>query len=177
MISTIKRFASDLTDEDLSDIFALYTPDDFHSRLIEYEAAKSEDDSVVYVHYFRLARILRDLLFTCSSIDLGLKICKQSRQADFKPSNVWLYILNQSMLTPLWKEAGMDYVGVSHGSDTNYLFRLFPEGKIQPDDYKLADSFAKAFIQFVSTGDPNNPEDSDWPEACVKLQIRNTLWM
>jgi hypothetical protein len=145
-----------------------YDPADFEDDVKNYEARKADNDPVISVHYFRLSRILRDLLFTCSSIDYGFEISKQSRAENPNFAGVRLYDLNQSMLTPLWKGAGMPYVRVSHGSDTNYIFNgLFPEGEVSEADQKLSEEFSRAFIRFAYTGNPNplKADPEDWPEA------------
>jgi len=88
-------------------------------------------------------------------------------------SGVRFYDLNQSALTPLWKAAGMPYVHVSHGSDTNYIFNgVFPEGEMSASDQDLSKRFALNLINFAHTGDPNAvPRDSGklsddhWPPA------------
>jgi hypothetical protein len=116
MKPAIKNFASTLSDEDFSQLFSLYTELDFQDRVSNYERTKEENDPEVSVHYFRLAQILRDLLFTCSSIEFGFEMSRQSHDIGSDSQGVRLYALNQSMLTPLWKGAGMPYVGVSHGS-------------------------------------------------------------
>jgi carboxylesterase type B len=171
MKSSISGFASALDDEDFDNLFELYSTTDFHDRVKAYELGKGRDDPVVPVHYFRLSQILRDLLFTCSSIDLGYEMNKQSRDIDPEFTGTRLYVLNQSMLTPLLKGAGMPYVGVCHGSDTNYIFNgLFPEGEISESDQKLSRTMTEAFIRFAWTGNPNSPDSEEsefWPKAFV----------
>ncbi|KAF2826767.1 alpha/beta-hydrolase [Ophiobolus disseminans] len=169
MKSAIKNFASALNDKDFDKLFSLYTAADFESRMRSYELTKDEGDPIVPVHYFRLSQILRDMLFTCSSIDFGYEMRKHSLARGREDSGVRLYALNQSMLTPLWKGAGMPYVGVSHGSDTNYIYNgLFSEGPISANDQALSKTVTEAFVRFAATGDPNSPQPNEkdtWPEA------------
>jgi hypothetical protein len=165
MIPVIRGFAHALSDDDLSRLFSMYDATDFTEDVKNYEVGKDENEPTVSVHFFRLSRILRDLLFTCSSVDFGYEMRKQS-QASMQNSSVYLYALNQSMLTPLWKGAGMPQIKVSHGSDTNYIFNgLFPEGQISEDDQKLSRDFAVAFINFANSGNPGEVDDENWPEA------------
>lgn len=103
----IKNFAHALTEEDYENLFSLYPAADFEQDVQNYEARKSESDPVAPVHYFRVARIMRDLLFTCSSIDFGFHVSKQSREQDPSFPGTRLYDLNQSMLTPMFHEAVM----------------------------------------------------------------------
>jgi hypothetical protein len=170
--SAIKGFASSLDDGDFENLFSYYTVADFESRKAKYELAKEESDPVAPVHYFRLSQILRDLLFTCSSIDFGFEMSKRSYDLNLEFPGIRLYTLNQSMLTPLWKGAGMPYVGIAHGSDTNYIFNgLFPEGQVSKEDQQLSKTVTEAFIRFASTGNPNNQESDEyetWSEAFPK---------
>jgi hypothetical protein len=157
MKNSIRGFAASLDDDDLDTLFTLYAAEDFASRAEQYELSRTKDDPEVPVHYFRLSQILRDLLFTCSSIEFGHEMNKQSQWLGAENSGVRLYALNQSMLTPLWRGAGMPYVSVSHGSDTNYIFNgVFPEGEIAQSDQNLSRIVAEAFIRFAATGNPNN---------------------
>ena len=170
MVSPIKKFAHALSDDQLSKLFSLYPPSDFEEDVQNYEARKSSKDPVVSVHYFRLSRILRDLLFTCSSVDFSYHMVKQTQrslQSNFTGAR--LYDLNQSVLAPLWDAAGMPYVGVSHGSDTNYIFNgVFPEGKLNGLDKNLSERFTRSLINFAHTGNPHSDSKKksfDWPEA------------
>jgi hypothetical protein len=169
MKPAIRKFASSLDDSDYESLFGLYSAADFESQVNTYESTKEEGDPVVPVHYFRISQILRDMLFTCSSIDFGYESSKHSGDLDPRYPNTRLYVLNQSMLTPLWKQFGMPYVGVSHGSDTNYIFNgVFPEDQISESDQELSTRMARAFIRFAATGDPNGAKavgDEYWPEA------------
>jgi hypothetical protein len=166
MIPVIRGFAHDLSDDDLSRLFSLYDAIDFNDDVKNYEAEKDDDEPTVSVHFFRLSRILRDLLFTCSSIDFGNEMSRQSQSTNMQHSEVYLYVLNQSMLTPLWKGAGMPHIKVSHGSDTNYIFNgLFPEGQVSEDDEKLSREFSVAFINFANSGIPSEVDTGSWPEA------------
>jgi carboxylesterase type B len=160
MKSSIRGFAPALDDSDFDTLFLLYSAKDFEYRVHDYELTKKQGDPEVPVHYFRLSQILRDMLFTCSSIDFG-------RVMHNHGPGVRLYALNQSMLTPLFEAAGMSYLGVAHGSDTNYIFNgIFPEGEISEADLKLSRTMTEALIRFAATSDPNDPKSGEeWPEA------------
>jgi hypothetical protein len=166
MKPAIRRFTSWLDESDFAALFELYSVANFEDKVRDYNAVKEEADPVVPVHYFRISQILRDVLFTCSSIDFGYEMSKQSGDVG---ENTRLYVLNQSMMAPLWKGAGMPYISVSHGSDTHYIFNgLFPEGQIFESDQALSRKMAETFIRFAATGDPNGPHINDeehWPAA------------
>lgn len=165
----IKAFAHELTTEDYEQLFSLYSVSDFEEDVRNYEDSKAASDPDVSVHFFRASRILRDILFTCSSIDFGYEMSRQSRVTHPTFPGVRFYDLNQSMLAPLFKGVGMSYIRVAHGSDTNYIFYgVYPEGSVSEDDRKLSQSMATAFINFAYSGDPTSAEDehfSSWPEA------------
>lgn len=169
MIPPIRKFAHALDSEDLATPFSLYDPGDFEEDLRNYEVTKAVDDPPVSVHYFRISRILRDLLFSCSSIDFAFHMDKYTKQANLSFAGVRLYDLNQSMLRPLWKGAGSPYVGVAHGSDMNYIFNgVFPEGEVSEADEALSKEFSEAFITFAYTGGPartNSQIESTWSGA------------
>jgi hypothetical protein len=177
--SAIKNFAPALEDEDFDTLFSLYSSVDFQHRVAQYDMSRQNADPEVSVHWFRLAQILRDLLFTCSSIDFSYEMTKQSGTHLFESAGARVYALNQSMLIPLWKGAGMPYVGVSHGSDTNYIFNgLFPEGKVSESDRELSTTMAEAFIRFAAIGNPNHAAtktDQHWPRAFPSLGISTAL--
>jgi hypothetical protein len=156
MIAPIKAFAHAVTDDQFSTLFSLYPAASFEEELQNYRAQSPAIEMTV--HYFRVSRILRDLLFTCSSIDFGYQMYKQTRDS-LNPgfNGVRLYDLNQSMLTPMFKAVGMPYLGIAPGSDTNYIFNgIFPEGEISPEDQLYSESFAKSLIDFATTGEPSS---------------------
>ncbi|KAI9645901.1 hypothetical protein NHQ30_005338 [Ciborinia camelliae] len=113
-------------------------------------------DPDISVHYFRLSRILRDVLFTCSSIDFARHMVAHTRiDVDPRFADVGLYALNQSALAPLWKKVGMPYVRVAHGSDTHYIFNgVCPELELGSGDMELSVWFARSLAGFAYTGNP-----------------------
>ncbi|KAL2272312.1 hypothetical protein FJTKL_06957 [Diaporthe vaccinii] len=170
MKTPIRNFAHALTDEDYEHLFSLYPASDFEQDVRNYEARKSESDPVAPVHYFRVARIMRDLLFTCSSIDFGFHVSRQSKQQNPSFRGVRLYDLNQSMLTPMFHNAGMPWLGAIHGSDLDYLFNnVFPKDGMSEHDRQLSEHLQGSFINFAYTGDPNGDtvagRTSPWPES------------
>jgi hypothetical protein len=169
MKNTIKGLLHALTDEDCQTLFSYYPASDFEEDLQDYEARKRPSDPVVPVHYYRIARIMRDLLYTCSSIDLGYEMSRQSRALNRYFPGVRLYDFNQTMFTPLYNGAGRPYQGVSHGSDEPYVYNgLFVDGNITDVDKDLSKAVAGAFIQFAHTGNPSCTKDDRfklWPES------------
>ncbi|KAF2176585.1 alpha/beta-hydrolase [Zopfia rhizophila CBS 207.26] len=155
VIVLLKSFAYALTPSHFLTLFSLNDLVDFEEDFLHYNASKSENDPEVSVHNFRLSRMLRGLLFTCSSIDFGYHMMQHSRLLDPNFPGVRLYALDQSMLTPFWKAAGMPYVGVSYGSDTNYIFNdVFLEGEVRHEDRRLSKVLVGSLIEYSCSGDP-----------------------
>jgi len=173
MISPIKAFAHALSPEQYSKLFSLYKPEEFEEEFNNYQSRKSSNDPEMTINFFRASRIIRDLLFTCSSIDFGLEMTKQSRELDPDFSGVRLYDLNQSALSTMFQKAGMPYVQIPHGSDTNYIFNgILPEtnGEMSAKDRELSEMFALSLINFAWNGNPNARGNSakrfsEWPNA------------
>ncbi|KAI1768039.1 alpha/beta-hydrolase [Hypoxylon sp. FL1150] len=169
MKTAFEPFAHALTDDDYERLFALYPAADFEEELANYEARKDTSDPDAPIHFFRVRRMLRDLLFTCSSIGFGYEMSRQSRDVDPAFPGVRVYHLNQSMLAPMMAAVGMPYLGTCHGSDANYIFNgLFLEGSVSDPDQKLSRSMTGSFLHFAYTGNPTFPGDSElgsWPEA------------
>ncbi|KAI1417253.1 alpha/beta-hydrolase [Hypoxylon sp. FL1857] len=169
MKRAIKLYAHALTDSDYEELFSRYLASDFEEELRNYEAHKKESDPIVPINFYRVSRILRDIFFTCSSINFGYEMSRQSKALDPAFPGVRVYDLNQSMLASLLAAAGMPYLGTCHGSDTNYIFNgVFPEGQISGSDQQLSESMAGSFINFAYTGDPTYAGDvhfDSWPES------------
>ncbi|KAI3329399.1 alpha/beta-hydrolase [Xylariaceae sp. AK1471] len=169
MKGAFKPFTHALTDDDYRMLFSLYPGSDFEEEFKNYGLNRRESDPTAPIHFFRVSRMLRDILFTCSSLSFGYEMSRQSKALDPAFPGVRMYDLNQSMLTPLMGAAGLPYMGVCHGSDTHYIFNgLFPEGKISESDQSLSRSMTGSFINFAYTGNPTFPDDehfSSWPES------------
>jgi len=57
-----------------------------------------------------------------------------------------------SVLVQLWKVAGIPYIQISHGSDTNYIFDgVFPEGDLGGPDSELSKMFTRSLISLAFT--------------------------
>ncbi|ESZ97832.1 hypothetical protein SBOR_1777 [Sclerotinia borealis F-4128] len=179
MKSRIQQFSHAFSSEQFTKLFSLYDAADFEEEKSYYDLNKESTDPDISVHYFRLSRILRDILFTCSSIEYGYHMVKHTRKdknfdSDF--SVVRLYDLNQSTLAPLWKGAGMPYVRVSHGSDTNYIFNgLCPELELSQEDKELSELFTRSFINFAYSGNPISESKDQkqfpaWPESYATIR-------
>ena len=174
MESPIKSFVHGLSQEQLARLHLLYPASDFEEDVAYYEARKKAEDPPVSAYFFALSRLLRDVLFSCSSFDFSYHVLKQTRTDPGHKSRfngVRLYDFNQSALNPLWNMVGMPWMGVSHGSDINYLFDgNFPEGEMSRHDQELADQFSGSLIKFAHAGDPVSgnakiPAFEAWPEA------------
>src|SRR6476469_7852319 len=81
MISILKGFATFLSPAQIKGLFALYPNEDFEEDRRNYHARKSPEEPEISVHWWRISRILRDLLFVCSSLDYGAEMVKQTRSS------------------------------------------------------------------------------------------------
>ncbi|KAI0965413.1 alpha/beta-hydrolase [Xylaria arbuscula] len=151
MKTPVYNFAHAFTEDDYARLFSLYPARGFEEDVHSYEARKAENNPEAPVHYFRIARIMRDLLFTCSSIDFGFEMTKQSRSLDDFPG-VYHYVLNQSMITPLFHAAGMPYLGAISESDAN-----------------VSDTLIMSFLNFAYTGQPHGEGLPLRPESFPEL--------
>ncbi|TGO10983.1 hypothetical protein BTUL_0120g00210 [Botrytis tulipae] len=181
MKTSIKSFVYAMTAEQYAKLFDLYSASDFEEELNNYVSQKDSVDPDISVHYFRVSRILRNILFTCSSINFGYHMVKWTqRTMDPTFTGVRLYDLNQSALTPQWKGAGMPYVKVSRGSDNNYLFNgVFPEGQLTEEDEEISEMMARSLVNFAYIGNPINTSLSqkqfdEWPESYGKVEMGDT---
>ncbi|KAF2464636.1 uncharacterized protein BDR25DRAFT_396681 [Lindgomyces ingoldianus] len=157
LIPAIRGFAHALSQGDLSHLWSLYDVTGFSDGLNNYEATKDDNEPTVLVHFLRLSNFFLDLLFTCLSTDFGYEMKQQSPLAkNAQHPGVYMYVLNQCMLAPRWKGAGMPYLKISHGSNTKYIFSgLFLEGTSSENDQDLLKEFATAFINFANARNPN----------------------
>lgn len=174
IITALRRFPQALTDDDYVGLLALYPASDFENEVRNYESRKAASDPAVSVHYFRAARILRDVLFTCSALDFASAASKRSTDTSLllaSGAGARLYNFNQSTLTPMFRAAGMPWLGAVHGSDLEYLYNnLLPRETLADADLALADRFLAAFLNFAYTVDPNgvDADAPSWPEAFPK---------
>jgi hypothetical protein len=178
MIKAINAFASGMSKDQLSTLFDLYPATDFDSDVENYEARRVSTDPVVTANYFRVSRILRDLLFTCSSIEFGYQMTKHTRVIDPEYDGTRLYVFNQTMLGLFWNASGMPHVGVAHASDINYIFDgVFPEGNLTSEDVKLSELMSRGLINFAYTGNPNEPDSyaAEWPSAYLESKSKFDL--
>ncbi|KAI1361369.1 alpha/beta-hydrolase [Xylaria arbuscula] len=165
MKTPIKNFAHALSGEDYQKLFSLYPEESFEEDVYNYEVRRTENDPAAPVHYFRVARIMRDLLFTCSSIDFGFEMTKQSQTID-NFSGIYHYVLNQSMITPLFRSAGMPYLGAIHGSDIDYLYNnMFRRDQMLESDKHVSDTLISSFVNFAYTGRPDGEGLPSWPHS------------
>ncbi|KAF2000731.1 alpha/beta-hydrolase [Amniculicola lignicola CBS 123094] len=168
--AVIKQYAHTLTPSDLKYLARYYSPGPASEDFRNYHHAFGTSAPPVTVTWFRLVKIIRDLLFTCSSLDFAYVNTAYSLFAGPDYPGARLYQLNATMLGPLFKARGMPFMGISHGSDTNYIFNgVFPEGEPTDEDTKLANQMSTSFLNFAYTGDPNVPGVEGWDDWPVAL--------
>lgn len=70
-----------------------------------------------------------------------------------------LYVLNHTMLIPLFKSAGMPYLGVPHYSEINHIFGgIYPEDEVSDDNMALSRKMTEMLIRFAAMEDPNTTD-------------------
>ncbi|KAI0198404.1 alpha/beta-hydrolase [Astrocystis sublimbata] len=174
MKKPIREFAHNLSNEDYVRLFSYYHASAFKEEVRNYEARRAQSDPVAPANWFRISRIIRDLLFTCSSLDFGFEMTKQSRTENPEFAGVYHCVLNQSMITPLFQEAGMPYIGAVHGSDLDYLYNnMFPREQLSKEDEELSNIMITAFLNFAYTGRPGGSDSIPWPESFPDLGTPN----
>ncbi|KAI1101850.1 alpha/beta-hydrolase [Jackrogersella minutella] len=159
----IKNFARALTDDDYEQLFALYPASNFEQEAHDYQAKKSESDPIAPIHYFRVARILRDLLFTCSSIYFSFKVSRQSKALNPTFTRARHYDLHGNAL---FHVAGMPYLRAIHGSDLDYIYtNMVSRDQISEYDRELSYFIRAAFISFAYTRNPSDSSSQKWSET------------
>lgn len=172
VLKPLSNFAASLSTEQLLDLFAMYPASGFQQEAADYESTKAKEDPSVSPHWFRLSRILRDLLFVCPAIEYTYQMYKHTRGQSAETRNfdsVRMYDFNKTLLSPMWKAVGLPSAGVSHASDINYVYDgTFLEGSVPQADQELADEFSSSLIDFATAGRPgsvknSSPELGQWP--------------
>ncbi|KAI0426087.1 alpha/beta-hydrolase [Xylaria sp. FL1042] len=128
-----------LTSDDYKRLFSLYPAKSFED-FNNYEVRKVNNDS------FEMAKQPRNLD--------GFLLC------------VYHYVLNQSMVTPLFRAAGMPYLGAVHGSDMDYLYNnLFPRDQMSESDTHVSDTLLYSFLNLAYISQPNSEGLPSWPQS------------
>jgi carboxylesterase type B len=91
------------------------------------------------------------------------------KYSDKNTSN-YLYVLNQTMFTPLFAKQETTYLGVPHFSDIPYVFN---EAKTRysflatPSDVKLSTEISSSWASFAASGNPSGKPGTitNWPDA------------
>lgn len=144
-----------LTDTSVAHIQSLYPVSDFKFQVLPH--------SPVNAQFYRAARIFRDIVFTCPSIDMSYHIMKYSDR------DVWLYELNQTALSSAFKQVGLSYVGVAHFSDVPYVFNSVAMYNGSVSDTLLAAQMSGNWSAFAATGIPTIAKS--WPAAYPRAAI------
>lgn len=140
----ISNYASGMTRQSIETLLSLYPVSDF-------EAMPSANKSA---HFFRSARIVRDILMVCQPIHYAQAISRTGRA-------VYLYDQNQTILTPLEDALGDPGLGVIHTSELAYVFGNLSHYNItdlpyHPSalDFGLKNRESRAWSTFASLGHP-----------------------
>lgn len=123
----------------------------------------------ISAQYFRASRLLRDAQF-CPSLHM---VRMNEKYSDKKTSN-YLYVLNQTMFTPLFEKQETTYLGVPHFSDIPYVFNLAKTRYsflATPSDVKLSTEMSSSWASFAASGDPSGKPGTitNWPGASDQI--------
>jgi len=158
---TYREARFDMTWEDLSSIVARIPGAD-PDEIVPLYRADDPDASAYILH----ARIVTDRGFRRGARVLA---SRKAAQAAAGGAPVWAYLW--SAPSPAF---GGRY-GATHAVDNAYAMhdvRMALCGP-QPDNVRLADELASAWVALAATGNPNNPRIPDWP--AYDEQMRSTL--
>jgi carboxylesterase type B len=128
--------------------------------LTEFTATKQ-----VSAQYFRGSRMKRDAEFTCPSLLLAEANAKYSAPT----TGNYLFVLNQTLLTAFFEQAGTPYFGVSHFSDIAFVFNQATTryaDTATPSDKILSNLMSGSWAAFAASGHPSGLKGtlSDWRE-------------
>ncbi|KAF2481466.1 carboxylesterase [Neohortaea acidophila] len=120
----------------------------------------------VSAQYFRASRIMRDAYYACPSV---LMVQSNGKYSNASTAN-YLYVLNQTMFTSVFEEAGDAYLGVSHFSDIPFVFNQASTRYAQvstSSDVKLSSLVSGSWAAFAAFGIPSgrNGTLTTWPRA------------
>jgi carboxylesterase type B len=124
----------------------------------------------ISAQYFRASRLLRDAQFVCPSLHM---VRMNQKYSDKKTSN-YLYVLNQTMFSPLFAKQETSYLGVSHFSDIPYVFNLAKSRYsflATPADVKLSTEMSSSWASFAASGEPSGKRGTitNWPGASDRV--------
>ncbi|KAJ5168952.1 carboxylesterase [Penicillium canariense] len=126
----------------------------------------------ISAQYFRASRMLRDAQYACPSLHM---VQMNHKYSDGKTSN-YLYVLNQTLFSPLFAEMGTSYLGISHFSDIPYVFNLAKTRYsflASPSDIKLSTEMSSSWASFAAFGDPSRRHGTitNWDDAMDQISL------
>jgi carboxylesterase type B len=138
----VTSYLPGMTNATIAQLLALYPSSDF------------SDDSVsgLPAQFFRLARIVRDILFTCDPIWYGKALAKCG-------NDVYFYDQNQTVLDDFLAAANLPPLGPIHGSEISYVFAELSQFGLpyntSQSDYALQSRESRSWSTFASLGRPS----------------------
>ncbi|KAF2207847.1 hypothetical protein CERZMDRAFT_115003 [Cercospora zeae-maydis SCOH1-5] len=149
---------------------SLYPLSDFQDR-------HAPDGSIaITAENYRAAQIWRDVLFTCSAVHFAEGVSRVQNEASGK--GVYLYDMNQTILTESFESQGEYGYGVVHTSEIPYVFDQLDfyytnDNDVSPvnvttSDRKLADRVSRSWSIFTALGVPSLEGDEtlqNWEPA------------
>lgn len=137
--------------------YASMSPKTVNNLLSLYPLSEFHPDPAANLtaHFYRAARILRDILMVCEPFYYGEAISKAG-------NDVYFYDQNQTILTPILDSLGSPGFGVVHTSEFAYAFGNLSHYDIDglpyhptASDYALRDRESRSWSTFAALGHPS----------------------
>ncbi|KAF2170256.1 hypothetical protein M409DRAFT_19859 [Zasmidium cellare ATCC 36951] len=144
-----RQYLPGYTEQNLDHLLNLYPISDFHSSYFPNGTIQ------VTAQGYRTGRILRDIALTCQPFYFGEALAKSG-------NDVYYYVTNQTILTPILNHYGIYGYGKVHTSDFAYMFGNLSHYDIydlpfhpEPADYALKDRASRSWASYAALGYPS----------------------
>ncbi|KAJ5090261.1 carboxylesterase [Penicillium argentinense] len=134
----------------------------------------------VSAQFFRASQVCRDCQFTCTSLHF---VQMNNKYSDSTTSN-YIYVLHQTIFSPLFAEQVTSYLGDSHFSDIPYVFNETTTRYsflASPSDIGLSSQMSGSWASFAASGIIGGPDDGiatidDKNDSFERLGERCAFW-
>lgn len=137
------------SDKNLDHLLSLYPVSDFHTSHFPNGTVQ------ITASGYRAGRILRDIALTCQPFYFGEALAKSG-------NDVYYYVTNQTILTPILHSQGDYGYGIVHTSDFAYMFGNLSHYDIydfpyhpKAADYALKDRASRSWASYAALGHPS----------------------
>lgn len=144
-----REFLPGYTDKNLDHLLSLYPVSDFHASYFP------NGTTIITAQGYRTGRILRDVVLTCQPFFFGEALKKSG-------NDIYYYVTNQTILTPILHQFDIYGEGVVHTSDFAYMFGNLSHYDIydfpyhpKPADYALKNRASRSWAAYAALGRPS----------------------